>query len=159
MKNLKFKTLTFLVAMVMGGSAFAGLVNINEANSDALAMHLKGVGAKKAEAIVAHRKENGLFAEVGELVKVKGIGKGLLEKNLENISLSEGAVVVVGNDEPTKKPTKKPVVITKTKKADMPDKLVDKKSEVELAEVVSNDLPSKKLVTEKAVDASETGGK
>lgn len=155
MKNLKFKTLTFLVAMVMGGSAFAGLVNINEANSDALAMHLKGVGAKKAEAIVAHRKENGLFAEVGELVKVKGIGKGLLEKNLENISLSEGAVVVVGNDEPTKKP----VVITKTKKADMPDKLVDKKSEVELAEVVSNDLPSKKLVTEKAVDASETGGK
>jgi len=45
---------------------------------------LKGIGAKKAEAIVAYRKAH-CFKSIDEIVKVKGIGKKFLEKNRKNL--------------------------------------------------------------------------
>jgi len=59
-------------------------VDINSANIKELSS-LKGIGAKKAEAIVAYRKVR-CFKNVDEIVKVKGIGKKLLEKNRKNLS-------------------------------------------------------------------------
>lgn len=67
---------------VKGGNA--GLININMATVKEI-MTLPGIGKKKAEAIVAYRKENGGFNSVDELVKVDGIGKKTLEKIKESV--------------------------------------------------------------------------
>jgi competence protein ComEA len=61
-------------------------VNINTADVDTL-MTLKGVGAKKAEAIVAWRKANGKFTSVEQLMDVKGIGESIFETNKSRLSL------------------------------------------------------------------------
>jgi competence protein ComEA len=61
-------------------------VNLNTADVDAL-MSLKGVGAKKAEAIVAWRKENGQFKSIEQLMDVKGIGESIFEINKSRLSI------------------------------------------------------------------------
>lgn len=48
-------------------------VNLNDADVTQLAT-LKGIGPKKAEAIVAYRNVHGSFKTVDDLAKVKGIG-------------------------------------------------------------------------------------
>ena len=63
-----------------------GLININTADVEELTK-LKGVGQKKAEAIIAWRKENGNFKTVDDLLEVKGIGEATLEANREIISI------------------------------------------------------------------------
>lgn len=71
-------------------SEYAGIditVNINTAEADELAALLKGVGAKKAQAIVHYRDENGPFLQVNDLTLVKGIGPALLDKNRNRIEL------------------------------------------------------------------------
>jgi competence protein ComEA len=70
----------------------AAPVNINTAGVHALAENINGVGAKKAEAIVAYRKANGPFKSVEELTNVKGIGSKLIEKNKADLYLSDVAM-------------------------------------------------------------------
>ena len=62
-------------------------VSINAADAQTLAATLKGVGIKKAEAIIAWRQANGEFMTVGQLTDVKGIGRSILEKNREKLTL------------------------------------------------------------------------
>jgi competence protein ComEA len=54
-------------------------ININQATSEQLAT-IKGLGQKKAQAIVDYRQENGAFISFEQLVDVKGIGPGTLKK-------------------------------------------------------------------------------
>jgi len=61
-------------------------VNINTADAQTLTK-LKGVGLKKAEAIVAFRKANGAFKTVDQLADVKGIGAKTVEANRKNIHI------------------------------------------------------------------------
>ncbi|WP_062060407.1 ComEA family DNA-binding protein [Cellvibrio sp. OA-2007] len=61
-------------------------ININTADVQELTK-LKGIGEKKAEAIVAWRKENGNFKTVEQLMEVKGIGEATLAANRENIRI------------------------------------------------------------------------
>ena len=68
-------------------TAVAGKVNLNTADADTLARELVGIGASKAQAIVAHREAHGPFATVDELLEVKGIGTAILEKNLNRLSV------------------------------------------------------------------------
>lgn len=63
-----------------------GTVNINTADVAELTK-LKGIGVKKAEAIVAWRTENGAFKSVDQLIEVKGIGEATLLLNRENIRI------------------------------------------------------------------------
>lgn len=81
----------FLAAPTYGGQSpqyFITLpVNVNTADELTLSRALVGVGAKKAAAIVADREANGPFAELADLVRVKGIGKGTLKKNRGRISV------------------------------------------------------------------------
>lgn len=65
----------------------AAPVNINTADAKALDTALVGVGAKTAKAIVDYRAKNGQFKSVDDLLKVKGIGPALLEKNRTNITV------------------------------------------------------------------------
>lgn len=51
-----------------------GRIDINTADRDAL-MTLKGIGEKKALAVIAYREEHGGFESTEELMKVKGIGE------------------------------------------------------------------------------------
>lgn len=61
-----------------------GKVNINTATVEELKT-LKGVGEKKAEAIIEYRKKNGSFKTKEDLMKVRGIGKKLFEAFQERI--------------------------------------------------------------------------
>lgn len=65
--------------------AAAAPVDINTADAAALAKELRGVGSDRAQAIVQYRKEHGAFRTVDELVKVKGIGKKIVEANRVNL--------------------------------------------------------------------------
>jgi competence protein ComEA len=56
-------------------------VNINTADADAIHKSLINIGASKANAIVAWRKQHGSFHTADELTQVKGIGLKTVEKN------------------------------------------------------------------------------
>lgn len=62
-------------------------VSINQADAQTLADTLKGVGLKKAEAIVAWRQQNGKFTKLEQLLEVKGIGEKTLALNKGKIRL------------------------------------------------------------------------
>ncbi|MGB0836214.1 MAG: ComEA family DNA-binding protein [Psychrobium sp.] len=63
-------------------------VNINSASAEEIMLSLKGVGKKKAKAIVDYRKKNGKFNTIDDLMKVKGIGKKLIAKNKKRVRFS-----------------------------------------------------------------------
>ncbi|MFC3115429.1 ComEA family DNA-binding protein [Cellvibrio fontiphilus] len=63
-----------------------GAININTADVAELTK-LKGIGIKKAEAIIAWREANGDFKSVDQLIEVKGIGEATLMQNRENIRI------------------------------------------------------------------------
>ncbi len=62
-------------------------VNINNADAATLAQTLHGVGEKKANAIVAHRKKHGPFKSANGLDQVKGIGEKTIAKNRARIAV------------------------------------------------------------------------
>ncbi|RRV06992.1 helix-hairpin-helix domain-containing protein [Pseudomonas sp. v388] len=74
-------------AAMQAQTHMAGRVNLNSADAATLQKELAGIGKSKAEAIVAHRESNGAFTSIDELVEVKGIGKALLDKNRDRLSL------------------------------------------------------------------------
>lgn len=57
-----------------------GAVDINSADKNTL-MGIKGVGEKKAEAVLEYRAKNGCFKSVDEIKKVKGFGEKFLSNN------------------------------------------------------------------------------
>ena len=83
MKTIRI-VVTFL-ALTLSAFVFAEPVNINTADAQVLSKNIKGVGLKKAQAIVAYREKHGVFESVEDLKKVKGIGVKLLEKNTDTI--------------------------------------------------------------------------
>ena len=68
-----------------GSPLLAGPVNINTADAPTLARELKGIGIKRAEAIVEYRQKHGQFKSIDELTLVKGIGPAAIAKNRELI--------------------------------------------------------------------------
>ncbi|NLC28265.1 MAG: ComEA family DNA-binding protein, partial [Campylobacteraceae bacterium] len=68
----------FVLFCVLGVALWAA-VNINTANVEELAT-LKGIGEKKAQAIIEYREANGGFKTVDELSNVKGIGEKIVAK-------------------------------------------------------------------------------
>ncbi len=62
-------------------------LNLNTASAKELAKGMKGIGLKKAEAIVAHREQHGPFKSVEELLKVKGVGPATLQKNASRLAV------------------------------------------------------------------------
>lgn len=63
-------------------------VNINSADATTLQNSLKGIGPKRAAAIIAYRTQNGPFKSVDDLTKVKGISQRVLNENRSRIALS-----------------------------------------------------------------------
>lgn len=83
------KSVLFTLFLLGSSLTFAGPVNINTADAETLATELNGVGMKKAEAIIAFRENNGNFMAPDELIKVQGIGLATVEKNRDNIRVSD----------------------------------------------------------------------
>ncbi len=81
------KTLLATALMTCAAFAQAAAVNLNTAGANELAEALNGIGLTKAEAIVSFRETNGAFLSVEDLVRVKGIGEVLLERNRDNLVL------------------------------------------------------------------------
>jgi competence protein ComEA len=89
MKNLRqFICAIFLVFTATWVFA-AGQVNINTADAQTIAAELKGIGEKKAEAIIKYRTEHGPFKSVADITSVKGIGDKVLEDNAESIVIND----------------------------------------------------------------------
>ncbi len=61
-------------------------IHLNQANIDEL-QKLKGIGEKKAQAIVEYRQKNGGFKNIDEFKNVKGIGPAIFEKNKTRLTL------------------------------------------------------------------------
>lgn len=59
-------------------------LNLNHATQAELET-LNGIGPSKAEAIISHREENGLFQSVEDVLEVSGIGEKTLESFKEDI--------------------------------------------------------------------------
>jgi competence protein ComEA len=77
-----------LSVMLVGSSlSAAGPVNINTADAATLSRELKGVGVKRAQAIVDYRKVHGPFKSADELALVKGIGPAAIDKNRADIRI------------------------------------------------------------------------
>jgi competence protein ComEA len=76
--------LVLVVWLAFAGAAFAA-VNINTATKDEL-VSLKGIGDKKAQAIIDYRKKNGDFKSVDDLEKVEGIGPGTMKQIRSQLS-------------------------------------------------------------------------
>lgn len=62
------------------------VVHLNKSTIDEL-MTLKGVGQKKAEAILAYREQVGEFKSIEDLINVKGIGEKILSDNVERLKI------------------------------------------------------------------------
>jgi competence protein ComEA len=79
----------FAVALAVSGIAWAAPVDINTADAKTLET-LNGIGAAKAQAIVAYRTANGPFKSVEDLAKVDGVGEKTVEANRANLTVSGG---------------------------------------------------------------------
>ncbi|UTW46037.1 ComEA family DNA-binding protein [bacterium SCSIO 12696] len=65
-----------------------GKVNINTADAETIANSLKGIGIKKAQAIVDYRKQiGGKYQSLDQLLEVKGIGEKILAKLQAKITI------------------------------------------------------------------------
>ncbi len=62
------------------------MVNINQANAAKLAS-LKGIGLKKAQAVVKYRRQHGKFNNIDELSAVKGISINTIERNRSRMTV------------------------------------------------------------------------
>ena len=78
----------FLVVLFLGIASLFASVDINNATVKEFST-LKGVGAKKATAIVKYRESIKCFKSIDELKKVKGIGKSTMLKNKDDLILGE----------------------------------------------------------------------
>jgi competence protein ComEA len=84
MNQVKSIIMLFLLVVMPVGAA---PVNVNTANAEEIATALYGIGPYKAEAIVRYRQEHGKFKSVQALKRVRGIGQGILDGNLDDIKI------------------------------------------------------------------------
>jgi len=77
------------VCLLIPTLLFAEAVNINTADKEALMTSIKGVGETRADAIIAYREQNGDFKSVEDLSEVRGVGPSIVEKNMDNLSVTD----------------------------------------------------------------------
>ena len=77
----------YILILLMSMSFLFGAVDINNANKQELTT-LKGIGVKKAEAILEFRK-NHCFKTIEELTDVKGIGLKFIEKHKGELKVGD----------------------------------------------------------------------
>ncbi len=81
---MKKYVLIVLTLLFLTVNVALAAININTADKDTL-ISLPGVGEKKAEAIIAYRKDHP-FKTVKDIQNVKGIGEKVFEKISKDIT-------------------------------------------------------------------------
>ncbi|QOP43243.1 helix-hairpin-helix domain-containing protein [Sulfurimonas sediminis] len=76
-----------LALLALSVALLFGAVDINHASKSEL-MSLKGIGAKKAEAIMKYRKTH-CFKKIEDITMVKGIGSKFIENNKANLTVTK----------------------------------------------------------------------
>ena len=76
LRSCIFAVLLSLPVLLLAGET----ININTADKELL-MSIKGIGEKRAEAIIAYRDKNGPFKSVDQLADIKGVGKLFIDSN------------------------------------------------------------------------------
>ncbi|MEO6697693.1 MAG: helix-hairpin-helix domain-containing protein [Gammaproteobacteria bacterium] len=71
-----------------GWTAAAGLVDLNRATAVQLET-IKGIGPKKAAAIIKYREEHGGYRSMDELDNVPGFGKQTIDKLREYLTATD----------------------------------------------------------------------
>ena len=79
-----FAVLLTLPLLVAAGAT----ININTAEKATL-MSIKGIGEKRAEAIIAYREQNGPFKSVDQLAEIKGVGKVFIDDNRDQLVVED----------------------------------------------------------------------
>ena len=95
MQKRKLVVLTVLTVALMLAWAVPAIadshmqkVNINTATLKKL-MTLDGIGEKYAQRIINFREKKGSFQKPQDLMKVKGIGRKIVDKNIDRISVQD----------------------------------------------------------------------
>ena len=63
----------------------AGQINLNKADARAITGSIRGIGIKRAEAIIKYREAHGGFKSVNDLSEVPLFGKNFVAKHLKEI--------------------------------------------------------------------------
>ena len=74
-----------IASKALQSNAALASVNINTADAKTLVAELKGIGLKRAKAILAYRDEHGPFKSIDDLIKIKGISKRIVDQNRDKI--------------------------------------------------------------------------
>lgn len=90
-----------------GGSAPAGVVNINTADASQLAL-LPRIGEKAAQRIIEYRTEHGPFKKATELMQVKGVGAKTYEGLAPYVAVDGKTTLSTKVKSPRKPRAKKP---------------------------------------------------
>jgi len=94
-----------LIALFTFSSFAFAAVDLNSATIDELES-VKGIGAKKAQAIVEYRQANGPFKSVNDLQNVKGFGEKSVKKLKKDVTVGGATSADTKDDKTEKKMTK-----------------------------------------------------
>lgn len=95
------KIITVLMsALVFSAPAWA-VVDLNTASQAELET-VKGIGPKKAQAIIEFRKKNGNFKTVDDLDNVTGFGKKSVDMVRKDVAVGNSAAVAGKQEKPKK---------------------------------------------------------
>lgn len=114
------KILLLLTLFIFNISVHAASVDINKADAKTISESIKGIGMKKAQAIVNYRKKHGSFKSLDDLMDVKGIGEKTIKKIGSQTGLSKSKGKKTTETKKVKKKTtekKSTQKTTKTKKS------------------------------------------
>ena len=75
-------TLVFVPSLLLAGE----MIDINTAGKESL-MSIKGIGEKRAEAIINWREKHGPFQSVDDLEGISGIGKSIIDDNRDTLTV------------------------------------------------------------------------
>ena len=76
-----------LATLAISAGLLFGAVDINNATKDQW-MSIKGIGDKKADAILTYRKDH-CFKNIQELTAVKGLGDKFVEQNKKDLTVGK----------------------------------------------------------------------
>ena len=79
--------MNILIILTLTATLLLSAVDINSASKKEL-MTLKGIGKKKAMAIMEYRTAH-CFKKIDAITKVKGVGEKTLEKNRANLEVGK----------------------------------------------------------------------
>ena len=83
------RTILFIFLLFGSVSGFsADTIDINSADKQAL-MAVRGVGERRAEAIINYRDKYGPFSSIEQLMEVEGIGQATLDANRDILIVNQ----------------------------------------------------------------------